>query len=75
MDRLHDPAAKEFQQSVKLEDTAYFLEQQMKLNLACRGTLLPAYYGWGATTAAPAMLLTCSAIWRRWEDGRSKTMQ
>lgn len=48
MDRLRDSTESEFKRTVKLEDTEYFLEQQMKLNLACRGTLLPAYYWLGS---------------------------
>jgi len=46
--RMHEPTANEFQRTVKMEDVNYFLEQQMKLNLACRGTLLPAYYWLGS---------------------------
>src|SRR5262249_40727015 len=37
IERLNDPAAVEFQGAVSLEDADKFLEQQMKLNLACRG--------------------------------------
>jgi hypothetical protein len=46
-DRLRDPQAKDFQRSVKPADVNYFLDQQMKLNLACRG-LEPAYYWLGS---------------------------
>jgi hypothetical protein len=48
MERLRDPAAAEFRSAVKQEDADYFLEQQMKLNLACRGTIEPAYYWLGS---------------------------
>ncbi len=48
LDRMHEPTPNEFQRTVKMEDVNYFLEQQMKLNLACRGTLLPAYYWLGS---------------------------
>jgi hypothetical protein len=48
LDRMHESTANEFQRTVKMEDVNYFLEQQMKLNLACRGTLLPAYYWLGS---------------------------
>jgi hypothetical protein len=46
-ERLQDPAATEFQRAVKPEDADTFLEQQMKLNLACRG-MEPAYYWLGS---------------------------
>jgi hypothetical protein len=46
-ERLHDPQAQEFQRTVKPADADYFLEQQMKLNLACRG-MEPAYYWLGS---------------------------
>jgi hypothetical protein len=45
--RLKDPAATEFQSAVKQEQAETFLEQQMKLNLACRG-MEPAYYWLGS---------------------------
>jgi hypothetical protein len=47
MERLKDPAATEFQAAVKPEQAETFLEQQMKLNLACRG-MEPAYYWLGS---------------------------
>jgi hypothetical protein len=47
MARLKDPAATEFQAAVKQEQAETFLEQQMKLNLACRG-MEPAYYWLGS---------------------------
>src|SRR5882724_1487309 len=47
IERLHDPLATEFRSAVKQEDADSFLEQQMKLNLACRGTE-PAYYWLGS---------------------------
>lgn len=47
IERLHDPSGKEFQQEVKPEDAQAFLEEQMRLNLACRGTLTPAYFWLG----------------------------
>src|SRR6266700_1012449 len=47
MERLNDPEATEFQRAVKREDADNFLEQQMKLNLACRG-MEPAYYWLGS---------------------------
>ena len=46
-ERLRDPKAEGFRGTVKRSDAAYFLEQQMKLNLACRGTE-PAYYWLGS---------------------------
>jgi hypothetical protein len=45
--RLRDPAATDFRREVKPEDADIFLEQQMKLNLACRG-MEPAYYWLGS---------------------------
>lgn len=45
--RLSDPEATDFRASVKREDAEGFLDQQMKLNLACRG-LEPAYYWLGS---------------------------
>jgi hypothetical protein len=47
MSRLRNPQAIEFQRTVKQADADYFLEQQMKLNLACRG-VEPAYYWLGS---------------------------
>jgi hypothetical protein len=47
MERLKDPAATEFRAAVKPEQAKTFLDQQMKLNLACRGTE-PAYYWLGS---------------------------
>ncbi len=47
MARLEDPAATAFQGAVKRQDAEYFLAQQMKLNLACRG-MEPAYYWLGS---------------------------
>src|SRR5262249_3145659 len=46
-ERLQEPAANDFQRAVKPEDAENFLEQQMKLNLACRG-MEPAYYWLGS---------------------------
>ena len=40
--------ADDFRKSVKYEDASIFLEQQMKLNLACRGWLETAYYYLGS---------------------------
>ena len=47
MERLHDPDGEEFRRTVKQSDADYFLAQQMKLNLACRG-VEPAYYWLGS---------------------------
>ena len=47
MERLNDPAGAEFARAVKREDAQQFLEEQMTLNLACRGTE-PAYYWLGS---------------------------
>lgn len=47
MERLHEPDGEEFRRTVKQSDSEYFLQQQMKLNLACRGTE-PAYYWLGS---------------------------
>jgi hypothetical protein len=47
MERLQDPTATEFHAAVKKEEATGFLEQQMKLNLACRG-MEPAYYWLGS---------------------------
>jgi len=38
----------EFNRTVKYDDAVYFLEEQMKLNLACRGWLETAYYDLGS---------------------------
>ncbi len=38
----------DFRRTVKHEDAVYFLEEQMKLNLACRGWLETAYYDLGS---------------------------
>lgn len=47
MERLDDPAGGEFARAVKRSDAKQFLEEQMTLNLACRGTE-PAYYWLGS---------------------------
>jgi Family of unknown function (DUF5695) len=47
MERLNDPAGAEFARTVKRDDAQQFLEEQMTLNLACRGTD-PAYYWLGS---------------------------
>jgi hypothetical protein len=47
MDRLNDPAGTDFARAVKRDDAQQFLEEQIKLNLACRGTE-PAYYWLGS---------------------------
>jgi hypothetical protein len=47
MERLNDPAGAEFARAVKRDDAQQFLEEQMTLNLACRGTD-PAYYWLGS---------------------------
>lgn len=47
MERLRDPEGGEFRNTVKQSDADYFLAQQMKLNLACRG-VEPAYYWLGS---------------------------
>jgi hypothetical protein len=38
----------DFRRAVKYEDAAWFLEEQLKLNLACRGWLETAYYYLGS---------------------------
>ena len=43
-----DAPADDFRRTVKYDDAAYFLEEQMKLNLACRGWLETAYYDLGS---------------------------
>lgn len=45
--RLQDPGAAEFKNTVKATDADEFLEEQMRLNLAARGTE-PAYYWLGS---------------------------
>jgi hypothetical protein len=45
--RLRDPGAADFRTAVKQEDTDAFLEEQMRLNLSCRGQE-PAYYYLGS---------------------------
>lgn len=45
--RLNDPTPTEFRQKVKLTDADDFLEEQMRLNIAARGTE-PAYYWLGS---------------------------
>jgi hypothetical protein len=47
LDRLRDPAATAFRAAVKQEDADAFLEEQMRLNLSCRGQE-PAYYYLGS---------------------------
>ncbi len=47
MERLSDPAGAEFARAVKRDDAPQFVEEQMTLNLACRGTE-PAYYWLGS---------------------------
>jgi hypothetical protein len=47
MERLNDPAGTEFARAVKRDNARQFLEEQMTLNLACRGTE-PAYYWLGS---------------------------
>ena len=47
LERLNDPAGAEFARTVKRDDAQQFLEEQMTLNLACRGTD-PAYYWLGS---------------------------
>ena len=47
MERLDDPAGADFARMVKRDDARQFLEEQMTLNLACRGTE-PAYYWLGS---------------------------
>ena len=46
-ERLRDPQATAFRQAVQQKDADDFLEEQMKLNIACRGTE-PAYYWMGS---------------------------
>ena len=43
-----DAVADDFRRTVKYDDAAAFLEEQMKLNLACRGWLETAYYYLGS---------------------------
>lgn len=43
-----DAAADDFRRAVKYDDAKAFLEEQMKLNLACRGWLETAYYYLGS---------------------------
>src|SRR5437879_11122731 len=43
-----DASAEDFRRTVKHDDAASFLEEQMKLNLACRGWLETAYYYLGS---------------------------
>jgi len=45
--RLQDPSATEFRKAVKPADADEFLEEQMRLNIAARGTE-PAYYWLGS---------------------------
>jgi hypothetical protein len=47
VDRLKDPQATEFRAQVKPEDADAFLEEQIRLNLSCRGQE-PAYYYLGS---------------------------
>ena len=47
MERLRDPGGTEFQHAVKPVDAEAFLEEQMRLNLSCRG-MEPAYYWLGS---------------------------
>jgi hypothetical protein len=47
MERLRDPSTSEFRAQVKPEDAEAFLEEQMRLNLSCRGQE-PAYYYLGS---------------------------
>jgi hypothetical protein len=47
LQRLRDHSATEFRAQVKLEDAEAFLEEQMRLNLSCRGQE-PAYYYLGS---------------------------
>jgi hypothetical protein len=49
-------AADDFRRAVKYEDALSFLEQQMKLNLACRGWLETAYYYLGSDYRASGNL-------------------
>lgn len=43
-----DVPSEDFRRSVKYDDASAFLEEQMKLNLACRGWLETAYYYLGS---------------------------
>lgn len=43
-----DAGAEDFRRTVKYDDAEAFLEEQMKLNLACRGWLETAYYYLGS---------------------------
>src|SRR5437879_13774643 len=43
-----DASAEDFRRTVKYDDAAAFLEEQMRLNLACRGWLETAYYYLGS---------------------------
>jgi hypothetical protein len=45
---LPETSADAFSRTVKYEDAVSFLEEQMKLNLACRGWLETAYYDLGS---------------------------
>jgi hypothetical protein len=47
VERLQEPGSDEFQKAVKPADAQQFLEEQMTLNLACRG-MEPAYYWLGS---------------------------
>ncbi|MBZ5583797.1 MAG: hypothetical protein LAQ30_16620 [Acidobacteriia bacterium] len=47
MERLRDPTATDFRAAVKQEDAEAFLEEQIRLNLSCRGQE-PAYYYLGS---------------------------
>ena len=47
IERLRDPNATEFRAQVKPEDAEEFLEEQMRLNLSCRGQE-PSYYYLGS---------------------------
>jgi hypothetical protein len=63
MDRVLQPgqtapselAADDFRRAVKFEDAVSFLEQQMKLDLACRGWLEPRTTIWEVTIELPAI--------------------
>src|SRR5207302_10751560 len=44
----HNVATNDFRRVVKYDDAAAFLEEQMRLNLACRGWLETAYYYLGS---------------------------
>jgi hypothetical protein len=53
LDRLRNPQATDFRAAVKQEDAEAFLEEQMRLNLSCRGQE-PAYYYLGSDFRANA---------------------